>query len=408
MSEAIALHFFDCVRVAGETLQGHVDVNIPIAMQDKMECVRVKLRGSIVTKVTETHHNAVQHSDVIHNKSHHQVQTIQILRIDQTVWDQSRNAQGAQVVSCPFQIQLPPVLPPSFIYERMLDRTAVISYSLEVEGVRHGLLHVNRRIRRIFSVVPPATPWEFNASAALHRGWTGPWKPFATNKEIRHGVLFGEHAQAKIEVVLPDLPSFPMVTGIPFSFHVLTTTKQVHHKDLEDKRDKLFPAPPTSPADVELRLHRRGRMSAHFTRHPIDDRFDLAGSLGDQAAINQVRMRIDEPEWIHTPDQKEDKGNWKRAVHFDGLMSIPFVPDYTTETVEWHYFLRFKVDFPGIGNDLELDIPVHINSGAAIPPLPQYNTNVPYQYPTPAGPPPMMTLPPAYWSGEHHFWDETQ
>ncbi|KAJ6590002.1 hypothetical protein DFH09DRAFT_1307458 [Mycena vulgaris] len=406
MAETLTLHFPDFVRVAGEVLQGHVDVNVPKALEDKLENVHVKLRGSIVTKITETEHKASPDGGVGHNETHYQRQTVEVLRLNQTIWDQFNTPQGAQIIACPFQIQLPPNLPPSFYYSHF-NRTVVISYSLEVVGARHGLFHSNRRIRKIFSVVPPATPWELNASAALKQGWGGPWKPIATNKEIRHHI-FGEHAQVKAELVLPDLPSFPMVTGIPFSFHVLTKTKKVDRDDLEDKHGKLFPAPPTSPADVELILHRRGRMRVHHKSEPMEDKFELTGSLGDKAAVNRVRMTVDQPEWIHTPDQKEDKGSWKRAVHFDGMLSIPFVPTFTTETAEWHYFLRFKVDFPGIGNDLELEFPVQVNSGAACPPLPPngYHTNVPYAYPLPSGPPPMMILPPSYWNGENHEWDE--
>ncbi|KAJ7693238.1 hypothetical protein B0H17DRAFT_1200061 [Mycena rosella] len=403
MAEGLTLHFQDWVHVAGEVLQGHVDVNVATAMQDKVENVRVKLRGSIVTKITETEHKAGPHGGPGENETHHQVQTIQLLRLDQTIWDQFNSPQGAQVIACPFAIQLPPNLPPSFHFKHF-NRTVVISYSLEVEGVRHGVFHMNRRIRKIFSVVPPATPWELQANAALHQGWGGPWKPLATNKEIRHGI-FGEHAQVKIELVLPDLPSFPMVTGIPYSFHVFTKTKAVHRDDLEDKHGKLFPAPPTSPADVELVLHLRGRMRVHHKSESMEDKFDVPGSLGDKAAVTRVRTTVDQPEFV---DQKGDKGHWKRAVHFDGLLSIPYVPSFTTETAEWHYFLRFKVDFPGIGNDLELEFPIQINSGAACPPLPPngYHTNVPYTYPLPSGPPPMMTLPPDYWSGESHNWDE--
>lgn len=49
--EALTLFFSDYVRVAGEVLQGRVDVNVPMALEDKIENVRVKLRGSIVTYV---------------------------------------------------------------------------------------------------------------------------------------------------------------------------------------------------------------------------------------------------------------------------------------------------------------------------------------------------------------------
>ncbi|KAJ6622101.1 hypothetical protein B0H10DRAFT_2344521 [Mycena sp. CBHHK59/15] len=400
MAESITLHFPDFVRIAGETLQGHVDVNVPKAMDDKIENVRIKLRGSIVTKITEREHADPNGGE---NETHYQTQTVEVLRLDQTIWDQFNTPQGAQMLACPFRLQLPQNLPPSF-HASHFNRTVAISYSIEVVGSRHGLFHSNRRIRKMFSVVPAATAWELNANASLRQGWGGPWKPIATNREIRHGI-FGDHSQAKIELVLPDLPSFPMVTGIPFTFHILTKTKPVHRSDLEGKHGKLFPAPPTSPADVELVLHRMGRMRVHHKSEEMEDKFEIKGSLGDKASIAAVRTTIDEPQWTESPEHK-DKGIWQRAVHFDGMLSIPFAPTFKAETVEWQYMLSFKVDFPGIGNHLELEFPVHINSGSACPPLPPAGYQSNDAYPLPSGPPPMINLPPAYWNGDDHEWDE--
>ncbi|KAJ7503092.1 hypothetical protein B0H11DRAFT_1987778 [Mycena galericulata] len=371
MAESLTLHFSDYVRVAGEMMQGQVDVNVPKALEDKIENVRIKLRGSVVTKITETEHRAGGESE-----THYQNQTVELIRADQSIWDQFSSPQGVQVVSCPFQLQLPPNLPPSF-HHSQVNRKVAISYSLEVIGSRHGLFHANRRIRRIFSVVPAATALELNANAALRQGWGGPWKPISTNREIRHGILFGDHSQVKMErikspslqLVIPDLP-----------LAILTHTKPVHRSDLEDKHGKLFPPPPASPADVELRVYRRGRMRVHHRSDAIEEHFDVKGSLGDAASVNAVRTKMDEPEWTDSPDHK-GKGIWKRGVHFEGMLA---------ETVEWNYALRIKADFPGIGNHLELEFPIRIDSGAACPPLPQSG----YQSNVPTG------------TGDDHEWDE--
>jgi len=49
-SKAIALDFeTGYVRVAGEAVSGHVDINIALAEQEKIERVRVKLIGCIKT-----------------------------------------------------------------------------------------------------------------------------------------------------------------------------------------------------------------------------------------------------------------------------------------------------------------------------------------------------------------------
>ncbi|KAJ6631466.1 hypothetical protein B0H10DRAFT_2207122 [Mycena sp. CBHHK59/15] len=401
MGEAITLHFPEFVRVAGEVLQGHVDLNVALAKEDKIEKLYIKFRGSIVTKITETKREDNKTSTENHT------QTVQLLRYDQTLWDQwnAPASLDSQVITCPFQLQLPPTLPPSFHYSGF-HRTVAVSYSLEVVGDRAGLFHSNRRIRRMFSVVPGASAWELSANAALKQGWGGAWRSYAADEKLRHGI-WGDYSHASVELVLPDIPSLPMVTPIPFSLHVVTHTKPVHRSDLEDKHGKLFPAPPADPAKVKLVLYRKGRMRVHHRSEPIEEKFDLAGSLGDA----KVRTRADEPEWAHSEGHKEDKGVWKRAVHFDALLSLPFAPSFAAETVEWNYSLRIEVPFPGIGNDLELEVPLRIDSGCACPPppppigAPNANTNY-ANYPLPAGPPPMLTLPPAYWKGDDHDWDE--
>lgn len=126
-----------------------------------------------------------------------------------------------------------------------------------------------------------------------------------------------------------------MGTGIPFSLAILTHTKPVHKDDLEDKHGKLFPAPPASPAEVELRLTGRGRMRVHHKSEEIEEKYDVKGSLGDKASVNAVQTRMDEPEWTDTPEHK-GKGVWKRGVHFEGMLSFPFTPTFSTENAEWN------------------------------------------------------------------------
>lgn len=135
--------------------------------------------------------------------------------------------------------------------------------------------------------------------------------------------------------MLPDLPSYPMYVGIPFSFHVMTRTKPVDEDDLNDKGDKLFPAPPENPADIELVLHLEGHLRAHGVKEELDEKYELKGSLGDKASIANVRITKDQPQWTPSPDH-HGKGTWARGVRFEGLLSIPFAPTFTTPIAEWH------------------------------------------------------------------------
>jgi hypothetical protein len=64
MAETFTLHFPDIVRVAGEIVQGHVELNLRKALDEKVENVRIKLRGSIVTYVllSRAHSKSQYHS----------------------------------------------------------------------------------------------------------------------------------------------------------------------------------------------------------------------------------------------------------------------------------------------------------------------------------------------------------
>jgi hypothetical protein len=53
-TQAIALHFQNLVRVAGETIVGRVDLNLPQARKDHIEHLRIRVRGVIKTYVDST------------------------------------------------------------------------------------------------------------------------------------------------------------------------------------------------------------------------------------------------------------------------------------------------------------------------------------------------------------------
>ncbi|KAJ7701979.1 hypothetical protein B0H16DRAFT_1483319 [Mycena metata] len=65
------------------------------------------------------------------------------------------------------------------------------------------------------------------------------------------------------------------------------------------------------------------------------------------------------------------------------------------------YMLRFTVPFPGLGNNLELEVPIHLDPGSACPPPPvgtAGSSALTYADVLPAGPPPPMLDLPPYWT----------
>lgn len=105
-----------------------------------------------------------------------------------------------------------------------------------------------------------------------------------------------------------------------------------------DKHGKpLFPAPPTLSSDVKLGLHHRAEIRVRQRMRHVEDVFDLQGSLGDITRVAAVRQVIDEPQWIPAPGSKDEKGRgiWRRTVHFESAVAIPYAPTFNTEILDW-------------------------------------------------------------------------
>ncbi|KAJ7655367.1 hypothetical protein B0H17DRAFT_1099100 [Mycena rosella] len=400
----VTLHFQNrLTRVAGETIRGRVDLNVALAQEENLEHLRIKFRGTIRTQITTSNGN----STVDHN------QTVVLIHTNLPLWSQgiAFPEPGSHILSCSFQFLLPESLPPSF-HCWGWHRNATISYSLEVVGERVGFFRMNRRIRRPLSVIPAASQSQLLAKESLKQGWNGPWRDYICQEQKLRQGIWGDYSHARVKLKMPTMSSFPIATAIPFGLHIETKTKTMHISDSPvDKHGKpLFPALPALSSDVKLALHRRTEIRVRNRTRQVEDIFDLKGSLGDVTRVASVRQVVDEPEWIPTPGTTDEKGRgiWRRAVHFESEVSIPYAPTCSTETVDWQYDLRFVVPFPGIGNDLVLDVPIQLDPGSACPPPPvgtPGSSSITYADILPAGPPPLLDLPPSYWAGDHHAWD---
>ncbi|KAJ7876081.1 hypothetical protein B0H14DRAFT_2342939 [Mycena olivaceomarginata] len=323
----VTLFFRDITRVAGETITGQVDLNVAHAQEDNLEHLQIRLKGTI-------HWNGDTSTD--------HKQTIILFNTKFSLWDRGAAfpAPGSHILPCTFQFLLPETLPPSFHCDVGIPpesyRKATISYALEVEGKRDGLYRINRRIRRLISVVPAASQEQPLTRESLRQGWNGPWKSFTQEEKLRKGI-WGEYSRAYFRIA--DMAAYPIATAVPFSFHVETYTKPMHISDAPvDKHGKpLFPALPALSSDVKFTLHRRTeiRVRSH-TRH-LEVKFPLKGGLGDAARVAVVQQVTDEPEWIPASGPKDKKGHgiWKRAVHFHSAVAIPYAPTSSTEIVDW-------------------------------------------------------------------------
>ncbi|KAF7344463.1 Arrestin-N domain-containing protein [Mycena sanguinolenta] len=419
-TQPFTLHFQNIVRVAGEVIEGRVDVHVPLMHEDGIEHVRIEMQGVIKTTIYRQYGQV----SVLHK------QTVPLCSSSQILWTPESTQSDADVASYPFQFTLPEDLPPSFCYGKYSPPDATIRYSLEIIGERPGVFHRNRRVRRVFLVMPAASESQLLASESLRQGWEGPWKVTTKDAKVRQGI-WGDYSHVYATLSLPDLPSFPISTPIPYTLHVVTETKTLDRSDRPEKHGKpLFPLPPTQTPELSQVLRRKIEYVVHEKlithKEKRKDTFDLqkSQSLVDNTASSRVRRAqttqtqpmesaqevdavVDEPEWI--PKDEKGRGIWRRSVHFTSTLAFPFAPTASTETINWEYTLQFTIPFPGIGNDLELELPIHLSPTSACPPPPTGapgSSSLTYADVLPAGPPPMFDLPPTYWSNDDHDWDD--
>ncbi|KAF7344452.1 Arrestin-N domain-containing protein [Mycena sanguinolenta] len=358
-SQLITLHFQNVLRVAGETIAGSVDLNMALAQQEHIEELRIKFVGAITTTQIPTQHPG--------ELSITQRETVPLFHSDQVLWTQWSGAFPAadsHVISLGFRFQLPANLPPSFDCDDGADGGGAISYSLEVEGDGPGISRPKPRVYRDFSVVPAASQNQLLAKEFLQQGWQGAWKSIKRDTQLRQGI-WGEYSHAAVTVSrFPACRPFPIATSIPYKLHIVTETK----------------------------MSIRG----------VADEAAADNTVGPPHNRN-VEVVVDEPEWVPKNGSK-DRGLWRRSVHFNSTLDFPFAPTTSAETLEWGYGLRFIVPFPGHGNDLKIELPIHLDPSASCPLLDtssRTNTDVPL-----TGPSPRLDLPNSYRSEEEDDWDE--
>ncbi|KAK7013177.1 hypothetical protein R3P38DRAFT_3579673, partial [Favolaschia claudopus] len=192
---------------------------------------------------------------------------------------------------------------------------------------------------------------------------------------------------------LPDLPSAPH--QCPHSVYIDRNDGDKDARPLRSSRgqtrEAYFPcsSPPKHP---NYRSHSGGKsntpraIQARFIKKSAMILFDLQKTVGlsdttespalrrtQPAEIRRVepagdgQVVVDEPEWVPGEDGKK-KGIWRRSVHFTSLMALPFAPNHLECGNPGVYKLQITIPFPGVGNDLKLEVPIQLNPSAACPP----------------------------------------
>ena len=224
-----------------------------------------------------------------------------------------------------------------------------------------------------------------------------------------------------MQLLFPDTPVFPLFTDIPFIINVTTTTAPLSRSkaDAQPENKHVFPAPPAMHTEVNFRLSRIMRIRAQ--RYGSESVDDVAYLLGANTNPGQVAVETDLPpkEWVivQPGGVGEEQGAWVQRARFQTSVQFSLPPTFLSLTVEClvrlacfssfdraltirQYMLDLHVPFPGVGNDVRMNVPVTSVSGIDAPltrmPETKSYTAIPAQQGSAyaSQPPPMLDLPP--------------
>ncbi|KAI0328194.1 hypothetical protein GY45DRAFT_1326605 [Cubamyces sp. BRFM 1775] len=398
---AISIHLPRSVFVSGCAIEGEVELDFRQLREDSIQEVQLMLQGAARTILTTDTTTCTE--------------DIPLVRDDTVVWTQGSTypAPGEGTLRIPFHFQLPPDLPPSYRDQKPAwSEGGAIRYSLIAVGARAGALNQNRRVR-----VPLAVVQRDVVGAALRRKFSAaandaeiPWKVGRAEEKIRRG-LWGDYAVVQAELRIPDVGVCPLFVPVPFVIDIKTISPPLSRAKAEAyPPDKpVFPPVPLSYQMLEFKLQQMVRVRAQYfkQRTPKDFVFNDATMVIDE----DVPQRRWVPLGAEGMDEKKGdpgdaRGTWVQQATFRSTFRLDCPHTFNVDNIRCEYTLELKVPFPGLGNTINVSMPIIITSGLDAPVLRDELAEAPGSDPSQASRRNILDLPPAYWDGTKECDDE--
>ncbi|KAI9059986.1 hypothetical protein FKP32DRAFT_1595734 [Trametes sanguinea] len=362
-SSGIFIHLTNVIHVSGCPIDGKARLYLWRLREDDIEEIRLEFRGRATTRVTRNGIVQTEATSLVHTDIPLWVHDVQDDDPDLGYIEAWR----------PFNIQLPPHLPPTLCHSAPAASLEV-RYTLTVVGIRPAIPHNERRIHIPIVVVPRDSSASVNVKTRLPG--TGvladptPWKTERAEKRIRRG-LWGQYATAQVQITLPDVSALPLYTRIPFFTDILTTSPPLTRAkaDTFSSGKPVFPSVPTAFTALDFRLRRRLRVRADTLIENVSS--DIAVFTRATAVISAVQGETPPGWWqpLHGVETKGpgEMGRWVQRSRFRSTFQLACAPSFTTDTIECQYFLELTVPFSGAGNDVQMSLPVRVTSGLDAP-----------------------------------------
>ncbi|TBU44365.1 hypothetical protein BD309DRAFT_40979 [Dichomitus squalens] len=330
LSSALTVVVPPSIHCTGGFVEGEVQLNFRHLQEEDINQVHIALRGEIQSRARRGRRT--------YEENH------LILNTSLPLWSKGSAypPPGLDIFRLPFRFHLPEGIPPSFHYSKWYpDIGGSVVYVLETTGVREGLLKVNKRIPTPIVVTP--------------------------RDEIRKGI-WGEYATARVVLSIPDVPVLPLFAELPFVIDITTTTAPLARAkaDALPPDKPIFPAPPVAHSEIQFRLYRNLVLSPKGYVWTTDDAVACFFGAGIDARDVVADIDLPEKQWVVdqvSPHDGEEKGSWVQRSVFTSKFTLNLPPTFVAPGLTVQYYLSLEVPFPGIGNDIRIQVPVVISSG---------------------------------------------
>ncbi|KAJ8482999.1 hypothetical protein ONZ51_g4996 [Trametes cubensis] len=361
-NSAVSIRLPKKIYVSSSVIEAELELNFRQLYEENIHEVRVELRGIAKT--------VIGHDDNRLSATVHLVQDCITPWVHGTMYPPA----SQDVLRIPFRITLPPNLPPNFEYHD-LAKEAYVRYTLVTVCVRSPSAGVLQRDRRIY--VPLAIAQRNDMGivikdklGAISAGRLDAWRTHRVEEKIRKG-FWGDYATVRVNLTLPDLNEFPLFVPIPFVICIETTSPPLSRsKAGAHPQDKpVFPAVPTSYRLLEFTLRRH--ISIRSRGDSWHDSSETIAYIG-AAARAAVKQSIPERVWVplgHGRDgasedpSPDPMGTWVQRATFWSTFRLDCSHSFSVHNITCTHSLDLKVPFPGIGNDVNIHLPLAITSG---------------------------------------------
>ncbi|KAF8510120.1 hypothetical protein BU17DRAFT_98382 [Hysterangium stoloniferum] len=294
-------------------------------------------------------------------------ETINLFHRDQTLWSRAPGDTSFPPADLPFSIAIPEVgndtkgndpnapLPPSFEAGGRSEwhgtPIGYVKYRVKACVKRKGTFKFKERAFQPFIFLPPSSappllpPIPESISYESLDTLGNLWQVYTSTSKIRHGIFsFTPPAQALTTLWLPDVPSFPRLTQIPF---FLSLTIQSNPGKARSSPPKDIPEPKLDKASLHVRRNVRvcakNGVQEHaktFDKQPTDNFLD--------------GLTFQESDWSLKTASGSGEAFWQKGYMWRGLWTFKLPPNFMNRQLQVKYTLVAEIPIKGIGNDAKV------------------------------------------------------